>query len=185
MHENLKSWAKERGHLLYELPENDSYNYIKKNYNPKSIIGIIMHSFLSGRPRKNYYFDNKHIYYPQSNKVPESLNKVHLEDIARESKIMDILNGSIYNYKLQFEETDGHLRLKKFDDIFQKDPKKYQNIGDISIKLIDIDEENNIKRRIQRKYHLIKNFMLVVKYSDLKPYHEILKNNLEKYNVSF
>lgn len=147
---------KETGHFIDDKEDLPREGYSAVDFDPRRMIGLMLHSLLSDRPRANFYTDGKEIFY--QNGGCSDINKA--EDAIREDEILKILNAAPVDYRTLYGEADGHLRVDDFDGSFQRegpdeiDYDRYlESISkDVPEHLIRKDEKIQIRGRVKR-YH--------------------------------
>ncbi len=186
-------WADEVQALApYEVDELD----------PPSLVGFAVHSYLSGRPRANFFTDGKHLFTTRDKTLrgtyglfrPADLPRAYLEDALREDEILTILRARPEGPCDLYAIVNGHLRLRQFGSAFA-DPSEYATptgydmfrgylAALLPAKTIVADERAAISRRLARSRGLLDRLVhALAKDGDPYPhYAAILEASLAPYS---
>ncbi len=168
------------------IPEKE-YTIIP--FSPQAIVGLLIHTLLSSRPRSNFHTDGKKIYYEKDQQVylPYAQQQ---EDIIREYEIAKILSypsaRSYDEFMGRYGKHDGHLRLNKFEDAFQstssnEDARFITHNG--LTEVIQGEERHLIKARLRKNLPQVKELVSALKQDEppLPAYAEKLMEALSEY----
>ncbi len=101
----IKEWLMENGYVLGPKDSAailEKENYGKIDFNPGAVIGLVLHSMLSGRPRPDFYTDGSAIYYQASKKFrigEQEMTAQKQEDLLRELEVMSVITPDVRHLK--------------------------------------------------------------------------------------
>ncbi len=174
-YEHLIGLFKDTGHFVEgkdQIPGIDIpkyYSWHEIGFNPRRIIGIAVHSLVSGRPRDIYLTNREHIFYEKGKAPKRPFTDSQKEDIIREDLVFQIIDGRPAEIDGIYESVDGHLRISDFNSAFtcvlSGDYLAYlEEISkEIPAGLIREDEHKHICRRILRNHDHITRLMAAMK----------------------
>ena len=158
-YKKLMEFLKETGHFIEseaDLPHQDSHTYKRVSFSPDTFAKLALHSWLSGKPRANFYANEREIFYQNGTQRKMELTPAQKEDIIREDEILRLLGEIPADPTRLYGEVDGHLRLDNFNYSGQNaHPKKYDTYleeisYDVPANIIRKDERIQIGKRIKR-----------------------------------
>ncbi len=169
------------------LPQGRDYDAIP--FSPQAMVGLIIHSILSSRPRSNFYTDRTKIYYVKDERTG-TFNSQLQQDLVREYLIAKILSypsaGSYDEFITRFGSHDGHLRLNNFQNALQLDSvdsdKSFLASGTLT-DLIQREERHLIQARLRKSLPILKELILALEQDEplLPIYAENLMKTLSEY----
>jgi hypothetical protein len=174
-YEHLMGLFKDTGHFVEgkgQIPGIDMpkyYSWREIVFNPRRIIGIAVHSLVSGRPRDIYLTDGKHIFYERGKTPKRPPTDSQKEDIIREDLVFQIIDGRPHDICRIYELVDGHLRIADFNSSFVSvlfgDYISYlEKISkEVPAGLIREDEHKHIHRRVMRNRDHIARLLAAMK----------------------
>lgn len=169
------------------LPQGRDYEAIP--FSPQAMVGLIIHSLLSSRPRSNFYTDRTNIYYVKDERIGTLDSQLH-QDLVREYLIVKILSyppaSTNDEFMVRFGGYDGHARLNNFQNAFQSD---HSDSGDRFIAsgtltdLIQQEERHLIQARLRKSLPILKELILALGQDEppLPSYAEKLMRTLSEY----
>ncbi len=169
------------------LPQSRDYDVLP--FSPQAMVGLIIHSLLSSRPRSNFYTDRKNIYYVKDERIGTLDSQLH-QDLVREYLIAKILSyppaSTNDEFMVRFGGYDGHARLNNFQNAFQSD---HSDGGDRFIAsgtltdLIQQEERHLIQARLRKSLPILKELILALEQDEppLPIYAEKLMKTLSEY----
>ena len=186
---------KDTGHFVdkkEDLPGIDLpkyYNWREFRFNPRRIIGLAVHSLISGRPRANYYTDSKQIFNERDKTPQRPFINYQKEDMIREDLVFQILDGRPHEMDGIYRLVDGHLRISDFNSSFMglisgNYTSYLEEISkEVPAELIKKDEHNHINRRILRSRDNIERLLSAMKADEfpLPKFAATVEKNLRKY----
>ncbi len=184
---NLMEYLKKSGHFVdSEANLPTIFDYDKTRFSPKKIVGVMVYSMLSSKPRKNFYTDGRFIYYMKGECVNwggEGLTATQKHDIIREDEVFKILDAHPSGYKNLYGAVASHIRISDFTPSFNgkgTNNSEYHKLLEIISKevpnsLIRQDEKNRISMRIHRNYNHLCDLLSALKSDKLK-----ISDRLEK-----
>lgn len=190
--EKLLEWLRQKGHSL--PTSQDARKKVQGYYgmpiSPERIVGITMHSIVSGRPRSNFYTDGQKIYFHDAYPAPYELTPGKEEDTIREGEILRLLGARKRSIQETFAEEDGHLRIRNFDGLFSYNASRpitgFYKYKELPGGLIIKDEKKKMKKRIQRNLRLIQELLEVLKSEEppMPDYGKKLEDSLREFGYS-